>query len=42
VRLCGSRLFLGGLGLTLASGAILNFWPFAASLSPSARSRPWR
>jgi MFS transporter, DHA1 family, multidrug resistance protein len=36
VHLGGPRLFLGGLVLSLASGALLISWPFAAALSPSA------
>jgi MFS transporter, DHA1 family, multidrug resistance protein len=36
VRLGTVRLFLGGLVLSLASGAMLILWPFAAALSPCA------
>jgi MFS transporter, DHA1 family, multidrug resistance protein len=36
VRLGSSPLFLCGLALSLASGAMLIAWPFAASLSPAA------
>jgi MFS transporter, DHA1 family, multidrug resistance protein len=36
VRLGGSRLFLCGLVLSLASGAMLILWPFAVPLSPWA------
>jgi MFS transporter, DHA1 family, multidrug resistance protein len=36
VRLGGLRLFLCGLVLSLASGAMLILWPFAAPLSPWA------